>query len=224
MSQNRSVPKALPEISPSEFARRLEAVSPADLTAAVIERLYIHYCELVRWSRTVSLVGPGTGPEIVERHYGESLAALPLLEPGWRCGVDIGSGAGFPGLVLAAARPDLEFILVESRQRKWSFLMAACRKASLSCRCVNARVDAASIVDLPSSIDLVTVRAVGQGHLALEQLSGRLSPDGGILLWLGTEPPAPPSNFVVDGELRFKGSRSRRIVRLRRRPGEEPAT
>ena len=48
-------------------------------------------------------------------------------EWGFRDLVDLGSGAGFPGLVLAAARPDLHVTLVETRERKWSFLLAAAR-------------------------------------------------------------------------------------------------
>ena len=65
--------------------------------------------------------------------------------------LDLGSGAGFPGIVLAAARPDLEVTLLEARERKWAFLAAACRRAGLACRCLNARVSA-NPADLPAEL------------------------------------------------------------------------
>ncbi len=108
----------LPPLEKGEFEFRLRGCSPVDLSDEVIQRLWNHYQEMVRWNPTVSLVGPGTVDEVVERHYGESLAAIPLLDPKWEVVVDIGSGAGFPGLVLAAVNPALEVVLVESRKQE----------------------------------------------------------------------------------------------------------
>ena len=66
----------------------------ADVSDGALDRLWLHYQELRRWNPTLSLVGPGTAGEIVERHYGEALAALPLLRPGPQVVIDAGSGAG----------------------------------------------------------------------------------------------------------------------------------
>src|SRR5438270_1152392 len=126
---------ALPDISRARFAEEISLLSPVALDVGVIDALFAHYRELALWNRRTNLIGPGTAGEILARHYGESLAALPLLPPGSRRGLDLGSGAGFPGLVLAAAVPELEMTLVEARERKWAFLSAAVRKAALSCRC-----------------------------------------------------------------------------------------
>src|SRR5947209_4043348 len=133
------MPFDLPRLTPEELATALAAVSPEPLAPAVTAALHAHYLELARWNRTLSLIGPGTAGEIVERHYGESLAALPLVPEEGEL-VDLGSGAGFPGLVIAAARPRLAVTLVEARERKWAFLQAAARRAALPCRCLNARV------------------------------------------------------------------------------------
>jgi 16S rRNA (guanine527-N7)-methyltransferase len=193
----------LPEISSAEFARRLGAsvaeVSRETWPSGLAETLFQHYLELRRWNPRLSLIGPGTAEELVERHYGESLAALPALRgmaagvagpgaglpPGAQV-VDLGSGAGFPGLVLAAARPDLRITLVESRQRKWSFLLAAIQRCRLSCGCLNARVGAALPQEFPQQIDVLTMRGVRLPEAALAALVERLARAGRWLVWAGS--------------------------------------
>ena len=101
---------------PSPLSRLSLKPSPpaprSRLDARAEAALYAHYQELSRWNQRLSLIGPGTAGEIVARHYGEALAALPLVPSSAQWGLDIGSGAGFPGLVLAAARPGLKMTLV----------------------------------------------------------------------------------------------------------------
>jgi 16S rRNA (guanine527-N7)-methyltransferase len=205
----------LPELGRIEFESRLRGCSPVDLEAECVERLWVHYRELVRWNPTVSLVGPGTADEIVERHYGESLAAIPLLEPQWRTVVDVGSGAGFPGIVLASAVPLLEVILVESRERKCAFLEAAARKAALPCSCLNARVVATPPEGLPPKIDLVTSRGVSLPQSALEGLSGRMEAGCGAFLWVGAEIPELPKGWMEVDRVQLLGSRVRSLLHAR---------
>ena len=174
----------LPELREEEFAERLGAVSPVELDAAAARAMWIHYTELGRWSRRTALIGSGIGDAVIERLFGESLAALELLSGVGGELVDVGSGGGFPGLVLAAARPDLRVTLVEPRQRKWAFLRAVADKAALSCRCVNARVTAALPAEVPESFDWVTVRALRLGGREMAALARALGPRGSFLLWL----------------------------------------
>jgi 16S rRNA (guanine527-N7)-methyltransferase len=210
------VPFALPEISREAFASALRRLSPEPLDDRVVEALYAHYGELGRWNQRLSLIGPGTADEILSRHYGESLAALPLVPAGARRGVDVGSGAGFPGLVLAAARPEMEMTLVEARARKWSFLLAAARKASLPCRCLDARVSVPLPAGLPETIDLVTARALKLDRHVLGAFARRLAGEGRILLWVGEQDPELPPDLETAGESRLEGSERRRILVLRR--------
>jgi 16S rRNA (guanine527-N7)-methyltransferase len=184
------------------------------LDSAAVERLHIYYRELRRWNRTLSLVGPSSAEDVIARHFGESLAALPLLPSSAATLVDVGSGAGFPGLVLAAARPDLRVTLVEPRQRKWAFLAAAARRAGLSCICLNARVESPLPPGLPDEIDLVTSRALSLAGV-LEPLADRVGPGGAILLWLGREGPPALPEFGAGREVRLQGD-YRRICELRR--------
>ena len=176
--------------------------------------------ELRRWNRRVSLVGPIDAESVVERHYGESLEGLRLLGRESGVLVDVGSGAGFPGFVLAVARPGLEVTLVEARQRKWSFLQAVCRRTGLVCHCLNARVEATLVDGLPPEIDWVTTRAVGVRDLGLPVLVPRLSPGGALLLWSGTEDPELPSPLAVRRQVPLPGAQHRRILEISPESGQ----
>ncbi len=202
----------LPNLAEDEFQRRLGANS--QLPEPTLARLFAHYQELQRWNPSLSLIGPGTAQEVVERHYGESLAALPLIPASSAVLVDVGSGAGFPGFVLAAARPQLTVTLVEARERKWAFLEAACRRAALPCRCLNASVAAPLPADFPAVIDLVTARAIASEALA--PLVERLAPAGRVLLWTTRAPELP--GLARGRSLALSHSDRRRIVELRRAP------
>lgn len=173
----------LPEIPRQEFQRRLESLpASASVDAASFDRLYAHYQELRRWNPVLSLVGPGTATEPVERHYGEALAALPFLA-GVRTLVDLGSGAGFPGFVLAACRPEIEVLLIEAKERKCAFLAAAARRARLSIRCLNVRVSVPLPPSFPGSVDLYTCRALRLPEDVLAELDERLTPPRRWALW-----------------------------------------
>ncbi len=205
--------RSLPPYTASAFGSRLRELCPGELSGSAVTALFEHYAELRRWNPRLSLVGPGTASEVLSRHYGESLAALPLIEAADRRLVDLGSGAGFPGLVLAAARPGLEVTLVESRQRKWAFLRSSCRRSGLSCRCLNARVRRPLPEGFPTGADVVTSRA-----LAIDQeIYGALfesSPQVRFLLWLGESTPRLSPGLEVRREVALQGSQHRRIVEI----------
>lgn len=219
-------PRRLPSFELAAFAREIRARSPVPLSDAIVESLWHHYQELERWSPRLALIGPGSADDVLDRHFGEALAALPLLPPVSRetrelllgTGghlLDIGSGAGFPGLVLAAARPDLTVTLVEPRQRKWAFLKTAARHASLPCRCLDARVDLPLPEGVPDVLDVVTVRALKLPAEVLAALAGRLGPAGRFLLWVGREVPGLPPGLTVARSVPLPGSEHRRIVEVR---------
>ena len=208
------MPFPLPPISRPDFAAEIAALSPEPLPDAAVDALYAHYQELSRWNQRLSLIGPGTAGEILARHYGEALAALPLVPGEARQGLDIGSGAGFPGLVLAAARPGREMTLAEAREKKWAFLLAAARRAALPCRCLNVRVGVPLPAGLPASLDVVTARALKLEPEVLGALAERLGPDGRILLWIGEEDPDLPPELSPSGWIKLEGSAKRRILQV----------
>jgi 16S rRNA (guanine527-N7)-methyltransferase len=206
----------LPALSLEDFRRALGALSSEPLSAAALRALHAHYLDLSRWNRAVPLVGVGTFDEVLSRHYGESLAAIPLLPPDTATALDLGSGAGFPGFVIAAVRPSLQMTLVEARGRKWSFLESAARKASLPCRCLNVRVSAPLPAGFPQELDLVTARAIKLPPPLLAELAARLKPTGRLLLWVGEADPEVPPDLLPDAVRPLAGSERRRILSYRR--------
>jgi 16S rRNA (guanine527-N7)-methyltransferase len=204
----------LPDLSLDEFRRRLEAASPVPVPPAALGALHAHYQELRRWSPSLSLVGPAAAEDVVERHYADSLEGVPLIPTEARTLVDLGSGAGFPGLVLAAVLPRLEVTLVEPRERRWAFLRAAARRAALPCRCLDARVESPLPPGFPERFDVVTVRALKLPPDVLRALGERLSGDGRILVWAGEADPELPPGLVVGRVRPIAGSLRRRIVEL----------
>lgn len=91
------------------------------LPPSTLEQFQIYLEELKTWNARVNLTGLKTDREIVIRHFLDSLAVLPYLGESPSL-ADLGSGAGFPGLVLKLARPELALTLVESRGKKAAFL------------------------------------------------------------------------------------------------------
>lgn len=205
----------LPELSISSFEDLLAGLPLGEPPAeGLAERLWLTYQELRRWSPRVSLVGPASAREILWRHYGESLAALPLLAQADRTLVDLGSGAGFPGLVLAAARPRTRVVLVEPREKKWAFLRSAARHASLDVECLNARVASGLPAGFPQEIDVITLRALRLAPSQMELLRPCLGRRGRILLWAGAALPELPAGWSTGIEVGLRDSENRRIVEL----------
>lgn len=115
------------------------------------------YAELLRkWQRSINLVGRSTLADLERRHLDDSLQLLPLLPAGARTLIDLGSGAGFPGLVIAAERPDLAVTLVEADQRKAAFLIEVARTIAPNAIVKAVRIEALT----PFAVDVVTARAV----------------------------------------------------------------
>ncbi len=109
---------------------------------------------LKRWQGRVNLISSGSLPDVWERHVLDSAQLLPLLPAGTRTLLDVGSGSGFPGLVLAVLGvPDVH--LVESARRKVTFLREAARHTGAPVQVHGCRVESLA---LPSA-DVVTARA-----------------------------------------------------------------
>ncbi len=106
--------------------------------------------------------------------------------------------------------------LVEARERKWAFLLAAARQASLPCRCLNVRVRVPLPAGLPESIDVITSRALRLDAETWSALAARLREEGRLLLWAGEREPDLPPGLAACGEVKLAGSERRRILALRR--------
>ena len=98
-----------------------------ELSGSQIALLEEHFVLLQRWNRVLNLTSVRDPEEMIERHYAESLFLGAHLPAGQQTIVDIGSGAGFPGIPVAVLRPECTITLVESHQRKSVFLEEASR-------------------------------------------------------------------------------------------------
>lgn len=108
---------------------RLEISLPPE----AIDRLARYFLELKKWNRAINLVGKAADEELLERHFLDSLTILPLLKE-WGFPpplLDVGTGGGFPGLVLKAGVPELEVTLLEPRLKRVSFLKQISRTLGL---------------------------------------------------------------------------------------------
>jgi 16S rRNA (guanine527-N7)-methyltransferase len=112
--------------------------------------------ELARRGEELGLIGPLELPRLWSRHILNCALLAPLLRPGLTG--DIGSGAGLPGLVLAIARPDVDFVLIEPMERRVDWLLGEVSRLQLgNTSVVRAR---AEDVKLASPLNQVTARAV----------------------------------------------------------------
>jgi 16S rRNA (guanine527-N7)-methyltransferase len=121
------------------------------------ERLDRFVAHLLKWQPAVQLVAPSTLAKIWTRHVADSLQLLPDIAEAKEV-VDVGSGAGFPGLVLAIAAPDKSIHLVESDTRKASFLREALRITDTAAKVYPERVESVA-KRIPTAIHMVTARA-----------------------------------------------------------------
>jgi 16S rRNA (guanine527-N7)-methyltransferase len=132
-----------------------------ELAPAAIDRIGRFLDELDRWNPRLRLTGERDRATLLRRHVVDSLACAPLIRLGGRV-LDVGTGAGFPGVVLACARPDAEVTLLDARQRPVSFLGEVIRNVPLdraSALAMRAE-DAASDRALAGQFHVVTCRAL----------------------------------------------------------------
>ncbi len=125
-----------------------------DVSRETSERLDTVILTLDAWRRRSNLIGPREWPQIWSRHVADSYQILPHIPETAHC-VDLGSGAGFPGLVMSAARPTGHVTMMESVGKKCAFLRAAIEAAGLNASVYQGRIEAAP----PSDADIVTARA-----------------------------------------------------------------
>jgi 16S rRNA (guanine527-N7)-methyltransferase len=137
--------------------------------------------ELSLWARRMNLVG-STEPEALRRHVEDSLAAADVLPRAARV-VDLGSGAGFPGIPLAIARPDLDLTLVEIRERRSHFLRHVVRSLDLRCRIERRRIQE----PMAEPFDYALLRAVAPPPAAAELAAAWVSESGETWIWSGPD-------------------------------------
>ncbi len=172
-------------LSEPEIAAEL-AVFEITLPSPALSQLSCYLDLLLRWNQRINLTGIRDPKTIVRRLFGESLSVARAVElRGWL--VDVGSGAGFPGLALKLAAPDLRVTLIEARQKKCAFL----RQVALECGFTGVEVVAERFEDWArersAKANLITTRAVAIDPRLLQAMKSVLAPDGKLVVATTTE-------------------------------------
>lgn len=124
------------------------------------ERHNVYHKLLLKWQKTINLVSPATLDNAWDRHFIDSIQLVKYIPDNVKTICDIGSGAGFPGLVMAIERPDIEFHFIESDVRKCTFLRTVSRETSCENVTIhNDRIEK-TIDVLDVNIDMVSARAL----------------------------------------------------------------
>lgn len=181
-------PEALIEARARELGLRL---SPAQ-----VDRLVGYAAWLVEEARPAGAIGPHEAPRVLERHVLDSLA----VARGWPVPagtmVDVGSGAGLPGIPLAVAWPGCQVVLLERSGRRARLLRRAVRILGLE----NASVEEGDARQVPGGWNGAVMRGVFPPDEAVVLLDRLLSSSGRAVLAVGSgamPPPAPPGRTVT---------------------------
>ena len=199
-----------------EAGAALIEVPPANAAIVFGERLplAVAYVELLA---TIGiergLIGPREAPRLWERHLLNCAAVSDLLPPGARV-VDVGSGAGLPGLVLAIRRPDLRVDLVESLQRRTEFLASSIAALGLGgqVRVARGRAEDRAVMEAVGAAEWVTARAVAPLDRLVRWCLPLLVPGGSLLAIKGSG--AKSEAAAHADAIRRAGGRDVRTVRL----------
>lgn len=147
------------------------------------------YLELLRkWNARMDLTAVAEDRETVDKHFIDSLTVLKTgLVPENARLIDVGTGAGFPGMVLAMARPDLRVTLLDGQQKRLTFLQAVMEATgTANAEVIHARAeDGARKKELREQFDLAAARAVAPACVLCEYLLPYVRTGGLALCWKG---------------------------------------
>lgn len=144
-----------------------------------LARLALYESLLRQWQPAVNLVSPATLDQVWHRHFADSAQILTLAPSQTKAWIDLGSGAGFPGLVLAimlTERPGARVTLIESDSRKAAFLREVARQTHAPATILCERVEKRATQFTVDKIDVVTARALAPLPRLLELAHGFFQP------------------------------------------------
>lgn len=162
-------------------------IAGVDVSRETMHDLRAFEALVKKWTPKINLISKASIPDLWDRHILDSLQLFPLAPLQFQRWVDIGSGGGFPGIVMAilgrTMQPDANFILIESDQRKATFLRTAARELNLKVDVLTDRIEAAP----PQCADVVSARALTALSGLLPLVNRHLSADGTALLHKGQQ-------------------------------------
>ncbi len=159
------------------------ALPQADETA--LNRFEIYQRLLAEWNERMNLTAITDPVEVAEKHFADSLAALPYLKPGMQV-IDVGTGAGFPGVPLLIMEPKLELTLADSLHKRLTFLDALLKELGLRAELVHGRAEDLGQDRLyRERFDAATSRAVANLPVLLELTTPFVKVGGSAIAYKG---------------------------------------
>lgn len=133
-----------------------------EVDAVAADKLDTYAALLVEWNQKMNLTAITDPTDMVIKHFADSLAAAPLLPDGAFSLIDVGTGAGFPGVPLAILRPDCKLTLLDSLNKRLIFLDAVCKALGIQAELVHLRAEEGGRnPKYRDTFDVATARAVG---------------------------------------------------------------
>lgn len=176
-----------------------EGWTPDELSPAQLATLGLYEDLLLNQAVPRCIVAASDSAHLRTRHILDSLRAVPHISPDVGRVVDLGSGAGFPGLPVAVARPDLEVTLTEPRQARAAFLELTVERLLLS----NVRVSPSPAEELDPEFHVCLARGFGDALRSWEVARDLLQPGGTLIYWAGRTFKA--GDVPIDAHVRTTG-------------------
>jgi len=196
----------------SVIRERAEKCSLA-LSEEALGALALHARRVFEQNETLHLTSIRGPLEFVERHLGESFEGAAMLDPGIEGALlDLGSGNGYPGLAVAAARSGLRPLLAEAARAKAAFLRGVVEEAFPGGAVLEAQVQRPADLGGAGPFRAVVTRALGNWERVLPRLAPALEPEGTLLVWAGAQ---------MEGVAQRKAWGRFRLVERKRLPGRE---
>ena len=152
------------------YLKALAASLGVSLDDRALERFDLYARLLCDWNEKINLTAITDPQEICVKHFADSLTVFNYIDiPQNASVIDVGTGAGFPGMVLKIARPDIRLTLLDSLQKRLNFLGVVLDELDLEAELIHSRAEeGGQDLDLRESFDLVVSRAVAQLNILSE--------------------------------------------------------
>lgn len=162
-----------------------------------LEQLEKYYKLLVEWNEKINLTAITDEQGVAVKHFADSLSIFNNVDiPENSTVIDVGTGAGFPGIVLKIARPDIKLTLLDSLQKRLNFLDTVLSELSLDATLIHSRAeDGGQDIDLRESFDFVVSRAVARLNVLAEYCLPYTRLSGSFIALKGPD----ADNEIVDG-------------------------